>query len=106
MPPNRPGKRKRTPRKGKVFHLDLYIAGTTARCLRTIESVKRAFEQHVPGQYHLTVVDIYLQPEAAVKAQVIAVPTLIQTRPRPGRTFVGGLPNPLRVAEIFRMIQP
>ena len=103
MPSDQPAKRKRASRTLTVFHLSLYIAGTSARCLRTIESVKRAFEEHAPGRYHLTVVDIYRTPAAAAEAQVIAVPTLVQTRPRPGRIFVGTLPSSDRVQEVFRM---
>jgi len=34
-------------------------------------------------------VDIYLRPELAVEAQVVAVPTLIRELPKPLRMFVG-----------------
>lgn len=81
-------------RQNKKFDLRLFVAGSGARSLRTIESVKRAFEKHVPGQYHLSVVDIYVHPEAAVTYQVVAVPTLIRTRPEPVKMYVGEIRTP------------
>jgi circadian clock protein KaiB len=96
-------KRDKTRPRTKVFDLSLYVAGTGVRSLRTIQSVKAAFEQHAPGRYSLTIVDIYRAPEAAVKAQIVAVPTLIQNHPRPVRMFVGDIPTPACVAEVMRI---
>jgi circadian clock protein KaiB len=80
--------RKTTKRRPKV-DLKLFVAGSGSRSLRTIDSVKKACEKHAPGRYQLCIVDIYLRPELAVEAQVVAVPTLIRELPKPLRMFVG-----------------
>lgn len=74
--------------------LRLFVAGSGIRSLRTIDSVKRACEKHMPGRYLLSIVDVYLHPEDAVKNQVVAVPTLIRKHPEPVRMFVGEIQTP------------
>ena len=86
-------------KKGHEAHsgrldLQLFVAGSGVRSLRTIDSVKRACEKHAPGQYHLSIVDIYLQPEAAAAAQVVALPTLVRTYPAPKKMYVGEIKLP------------
>jgi circadian clock protein KaiB len=39
------------------------------------------------------VIDIYQQPEAAMKAQLLAAPTLIKDQPPPVRRLIGNLSN-------------
>jgi len=72
----------------------LFVAGSGARSLRTIDSVKRACEKHLPGRYLLSIVDVYLHPEDAVMNQVVAVPTLIRRYPAPVRMYVGEIRTP------------
>jgi circadian clock protein KaiB len=45
----------------------------------------------------LDVVDLYLQPELAQQAQVIAAPTLIKQLPLPLRRIIGDMSNEDRV---------
>jgi circadian clock protein KaiB len=81
---------KNTPkRRKKGLDLQLFVAGSSIRSLRTIDSVKQACEKHAPGRYDLTIVDIYVQPEAAIEAHIVAAPTLIRRFPKPLRMFVG-----------------
>ena len=82
--------------KDQLQQLDLrlFVAGSGARSLRTIDSVKRACEKHAPGRYVLSIVDVYLHPEDALKNQVVAVPTLIRRYPEPIRMFVGEIRTP------------
>ena len=100
LSPKKPNKRTR---RRRLFNLSLYVAGTGARSLQTIQSVTAAFEQHAAGLYSLTVVDIYRTPEAASEAQIIAVPTLVLNHPRPTRIFVGNFPTAAQVAKVLRI---
>jgi len=86
------------------FNLSLYVAGSTSRSLRTIQSVKRACEQHAPGRYNLRVVDIHRQPAMAVADQIVAVPTLVCSHPKPTRCFVGHLPDPADVLKKLKIV--
>jgi circadian clock protein KaiB len=88
---------------GLTFDLSLFIAGSSSRSLRTIQSVKRAFEEHFPGRYRLRVVDIHRQPELAVENQVVAAPTLLCNRPHPVRFVIGFLATPAEVLKKLKM---
>jgi len=86
---------RRAPRRRKkCVDLLLFVAGSSVRSLRTIESVKRACEKHAPGKYHLSVVDIYLHPQEAALSQIVAVPTLVCKLPEPLRMYVGEIRKP------------
>ena len=87
-----------------LFDLSLYVAGSTTRSLRTIQSVKRAFEEHAFGKYSLRVVDIHRQPELAVTNQIVAVPTLVCSHPKPTRCFVGHALSPSDVLQKLKII--
>jgi circadian clock protein KaiB len=46
-------------------------------------------------------VDIYQQPERAVRDQVVAAPMLVKERPLPRRQVIGTLSNMQRVMRIL-----
>ncbi len=73
------------------YTLRLYVTGMTPRSLRAIENIKRVCEQSLKDRYSLEVVDIYLHPELASSAQIIAAPTLIKDLPLPLRRIIGDL---------------
>ncbi len=79
------------------FVLQLFVAGSTPRSLRAVENLQRLFEQHIPGQYELRVIDIYRLPEMAEVGQVIAAPTLVKELPAPLRRIVGDMADEGRV---------
>lgn len=85
---------KKAPKSRHAVDLRLFVAGSGARSLRSIDNVKRACEKHAPGEYHLSIVDIYLHPEEASKSQIVAVPTLVRQFPQPVRMFVGEISAP------------
>ena len=97
MPPDRDDPQPR-------FDLSLYVAGSTSRSLRTIQNVKRAFEEHAHGRYNLRVVDIHRQPQLAVTNQIVAVPTLVCSLPKPVRCLVGHAISPSDVLQKLRLI--
>jgi circadian clock protein KaiB len=78
--------------------LRLYVAGSSARSTRAIQNAKEICEQHFKDRYSLEVIDIFQQPGLAREDQVLAVPVLIRTRPRPVRRFLGDLSDRARVA--------
>lgn len=93
---------QKTPRRQKKkLDLRLFVAGSGARSLRSIDRVKRACEKHAPGRYNLSIVDIYLNPEEATRSQIIAVPTLVRCFPQPVRMYVGELGSPTDLGSRF-----
>jgi len=95
------------------YLLRLYVTGSTIRSRRAIENMRKICESHLEGRYDLEVIDIYQQPEAAIKEQVVAVPTLVKLLPGPLRRIIGDLSETEKVlhsldltprAEVLEMI--
>jgi len=71
----------------------LYVTGATPRSSAAITNLRKLCEEHLPGQYELTVIDVYQQPERAREGQIIAAPTLVKSFPLPLRRFIGDMSN-------------
>lgn len=76
------------------YYLRLYVAGTTPRSMRSLESLKAICETYLQGRYELEVIDVYqTQPED----NIIAIPTLIKQLPSPMRRIIGDLSDTEKV---------
>ena len=75
----------------------LYVTGSSTRSLKAIHNLKNLCEQYLPNAYDLEVIDIYKNPDAARKEQIVAAPTLVKQLPRPLRKFVGDLSNTQKI---------
>jgi len=76
---------------GERIELRLYVSGCTPKSARAIADFQRLCREHLPGRCDVEIVDIYQQPERAVQAQIVAVPTLIKSAPGPLRRLIGSL---------------
>jgi circadian clock protein KaiB len=85
-----------TPAAG-AYVLRLFVTGTTPRSVRAIANLRRVCDEHLKGAYDLEVVDLYQDPEAAKKYQIIAAPTLVRMLPLPLRKIIGDLANDEKV---------
>ena len=81
------------------LRLRLYVAGTSLRSTRTIDSVRRLCEQRLGGLGDLEVVDIYQQSQLAGADGVVAAPTLVRLSPLPARRLAGDLSDERRILE-------
>jgi circadian clock protein KaiB len=77
----------------EVWELRLYVAGQTAKSLAARDILRRICEEHLPGKYHIEVVDLLEHPQLARGDQVVAIPTLVRKLPSPIRKIVGDLSN-------------
>ena len=84
--------------------LRLYVTGNTLRSTRAVDNARRLLETHAAGRFELEVIDIYLHPEAAVAAQIIAAPTLVKLRPGPLRRVIGDLSDSAKVLAALGVI--
>lgn len=82
--------------KRATYILRLYVSGSTGRSLRAVQNLKRLCEEYLPD-YDLEVIDIYKDPAAARREQIIAAPTLVKRLPEPIRRLVGDLSNTRKV---------
>lgn len=75
--------------EGTRYLLRLYVTGATSRSARAISNIRRICDKHLADAYDLEVIDIYLQPEAALEFQIVAAPTLVKVLPLPVRRIIG-----------------
>jgi len=86
--------------------LRLYVTGNTTRSTRAVDNARRLLETHASGRFELEVIDIYLHPEAAIAAQIIAAPTLVKLRPGPSRRVIGDLSDSNKVLAALGVVVP
>ena len=75
----------------ETWELRLYVTGRSPSCLRAIENLRLACEQHLAGRHRIEVVDLLENPSRAADDQILAVPTLVRQYPPPIRKIVGDL---------------
>ena len=75
----------------ETWDLRLYTAGQTPKSLAAIRNLKRICEEHLPGRYHIEVIDLVANPRLAKDDQIVAIPTLVRKLPEPLRRLVGDL---------------
>lgn len=77
--------------------LRLYVSGLTPKSTEAIADLRRLCQEHLPGRCDVEIIDIYQQPERAIEAQIIAVPTLIKQAPGPLQRLIGSLRETTKV---------
>lgn len=78
----------------------LYVSAASPMSSRAIVNARKFFDQHLPAQHRLEVLDIASHVQAARVDQVVASPTLLRVAPLPQRRFIGDMSDTerLRVA--------
>ena len=85
--------------RSERIELRLYVSGCTPKSARAIADFQRLCQKHLPGRCDVEIIDIYQQPDRAVEAQIVAVPTLIKSSPRSLRRLIGSLAETATVLE-------
>lgn len=83
----------------KKFEFELYInIISDETSIRSIDNLNELCRSYLnKGDYSIEVIDISKDPEAAIKNQILAIPTVIVKNPKPSRRYFGNLDN-LRVS--------
>lgn len=79
------------------YDLRLYVAGQTPRSMKALGNLKRICEEHLAGQYRVTIIDLLQKPQLAAGDQILAIPTLVRAIPKPARKIIGDLSNTEKV---------
>lgn len=91
-------KAKKGPSKPeKKYDLRLYVAGSTPRSIQALSNLKRICEEHLEGSYRIEIIDLLKKPQLAAGDQILAIPTLVRTIPKPARKIIGDLSNTEKV---------
>ena len=81
----------------KSMNLKLYVAGQSPKSLAAFANLKKVCDANCPGRYHIEVVDLLKNPQLAHGDQILALPTVVRSLPRPIRKIIGDLSNEERV---------
>jgi len=80
-----------------MWHLRLYVAGQTPKCVVALANLKNICETYLQGQYDIEIVDLLENAQLAKGDQILAIPTLVRRLPEPLRKIIGDLSNTERV---------
>lgn len=81
------------PGNTEIWDFRLYVAGHAPRSVAAIENLEALCEKHMPGRYHIEIIDLAARPELARGDQIVAIPTLVRKLPQPIRRIIGDLSN-------------
>jgi circadian clock protein KaiB len=81
----------------EVWHLRLYVAGTSPRSLRAFANLRHMCEEYLAGRYEIEIVDLEQRPGLARTDDIVAIPTLVRSLPAPRRRIIGDLSDTERV---------
>ncbi len=79
------------------YDLRLYVAGQTPRSLQALSNLRKICEEHLAGRYRVEIIDLMQKPQLAAADQILAIPTLVRSIPKPARKIIGDLSNTERV---------
>ena len=85
------------------YILHLFVAGDERNSYLAKVNLRRICDTYLQGRYHLEVIDILRDVEAAIKNHVLVTPMLVMTAPRPEVTIIGNLGNTQRVLDALRL---
>ncbi|MDX1546841.1 MAG: circadian clock KaiB family protein [Rhodothermales bacterium] len=77
----------------------LFVTGGSARSEDALKNLRRICEEHVAGQYDLSVIDVLEHPQQAEALKILATPTLIKDGPPPPRRLIGDLSAYMEVVD-------
>ncbi len=83
--------------------LRLFVAGSSERSLHAITWVREICHRQLRGKVNLEVIDIYQQPDLAVKYKIVTTPLLIRVFPSSARHVVGDFSDKERMLDELRL---
>jgi circadian clock protein KaiB len=82
-----------TPEPPVQWEMRLYTAGQSPKSIAAYTNLKAICEDYLPGQYHIEVIDLLVNPKLSRDEQIVAIPTLMRVLPSPIRKIIGDLSN-------------
>ena len=75
------------------YVLQLFVAGISPNSIRAIENINTICAKYLKGRHELDIIDIYQQPDQALKEEIVAIPVLVRKFPLPEQRLIGDLSN-------------
>jgi len=83
------------------WKLRLFVTDWTPRCVVAYRNLKQICHDHIENKCDIEVVDVLEHPDLARQEQIVAIPTLFKTWPKPERVLVGDFS---KVADVLRAL--
>jgi len=80
-----------------TYVLILFVTGETPTSRRQVQQLQRLLDDELGELYELSVVNVFKDPDTAVRYDVFATPTVVKRLPEPVRQIVDGLRDRERV---------
>lgn len=85
------------------FSLLLFVSGMSVKSVHAIENLRAICDTYLKDNFELEIIDISRHREQAVLHQIIAIPTLIKTKPHSKRTILGDLSDTEKVLKVLEI---
>jgi circadian clock protein KaiB len=86
-----------------IFHL--YITGASPNSSRAVANIKKIFDRYIRGQYELSIIDVYQQPQITKDVNIVALPLLIRLMPVPERRLIGDMSDEDKVIRSLGLVK-
>ena len=93
-------------KKAERWMLRLYVVDKTMSSVAAVRNLKAICGECLTAPYDIEVIDLAVHPERAMMDNIVGVPTLVKTAPKPGRRMVGDLSNRGRTLAWLGLTQP
>ncbi len=81
----------------------LFISGMSRNSAMALENITRIIRDHTPDST-IEIIDIRDRNDMAVDHQIIGIPTLIRTTPKPRKMIIGDLSDEQKVLKILDIV--
>lgn len=89
---------------GEKYVLWLFVGGFLTNSIQAIINCKAICEKHLKDRYELEIIDIYQQPELALKENIIAIPVLIKMSSLSEERVIGDLSDAKKVLKGLHIV--
>ena len=83
--------------------LRLYVAGDAQNSLEALANLREICDKYLGSACDIEVVDVFLQPERAMRDGVFMTPTLVKLSPGATRTVIGTLSHTETVLQALEL---
>jgi circadian clock protein KaiB len=80
-----------------IFRFRLYVAGDAVNSVEALANLNALCGEHLPQEHEIELIDVFKEPERALKDGIYMTPTLVKLTPPPVCRIVGTLGDPLIV---------
>ncbi|MDI6698815.1 MAG: circadian clock KaiB family protein [Candidatus Saccharicenans sp.] len=95
----KPGEKPSKNTRGKLaepprYDLKLYVAGNESNSLKAIEIIRETCQKYLGRNYHLEIIDVFENYQAALGDRILVAPTLVWNKKGTPAFLIGSFDRP------------